>query len=344
METYPFTGKPYQGFLESLKKEDYVLIEATTNAFWFYDQVVARVKACYVYDVNKGRTEGNKTDKIDARKLAKKLMYHVVMGEAKKELPTVYVPAPAVRELRGLFCTYGLYKKIKIQLKNRMHSVLKQNGICIGRKELDRLDFPERVEGFAIAEIWKAQLRSLMREKEKTEEEQEKIKGRLYALGNELFPKEIELLMSIRGFSPLTAIALMSDAVDVNRFSNAKRFCSYLRVAPKVTASNKTVHLGTVNKKSRSTTCSLLTQSVLHFAEAGEHMNQFYERVKVGKSPGKYRIALVRKVLVSAYHMLRKGELFFWVDEESYQGKVKEFTKELKRIERAIAEEEKEAA
>lgn len=262
METHTFEGKSYQGFLESLKKDDYVLIESSTNSFWFHDQLADRVKACYVYDVNKGRAEGNKTDKIDARKLAKKLTYYVLMGGTKDDLPTVYVPAPKVRELRGLFSIYGLYKKIKTQLKNRMHSVLKQNGICVGRKELDRLDFPLRVEGFAIAEIWKVQLRSLLKEKENTEEEQEKIKGRIYALGNELFPQEIKLLLSIKGFSPLTAIALMSDVVEVERFSSAKKFCSYLRVVPKITASNKTVHLGAINKKSRSTTCSLLTQSV----------------------------------------------------------------------------------
>ncbi len=39
-------------------------------------------------------------------------------------------------------------------------------------------------------------------------------------------------------------------------------------------------------------------------------MNEFYGRVKIGQSAGKSRIALIRKLLISAYHMLkRRGNL-----------------------------------
>jgi transposase len=128
--TYTFESDRFQRFLESLHNDDYVLIENTSNAFWFYDQIKDCVKACYVYDTNELRTDGNKTDKIDAEKLAKKLGYYITMGCEEKDFPTVYVPEEAVRELRGLLTTYRFYSKMKTQIKNRIYSILIQNGIC----------------------------------------------------------------------------------------------------------------------------------------------------------------------------------------------------------------------
>ena len=124
----------------------------------------------------------------------------------------------------------------------------------------------------------------------------------------------------------------MSDVVDVNRFENAKSFCSYLRATPKVRSSNQTTHVGQVNRQSRPLTCTLLTQSIYQLAQAGEHMAKFYARVRVGKSAGKSRIALIRKILVSAYHMLKKDEPYFWVDEGLYSKKLRLLERELKRI------------
>ena len=82
--TYTFERKPFERFLESLHTDDYVLIENTSNAFWFHDKIKDRVKACYMYDTNELRTDGNKTDKIDAEKLAKKLGYYITMGARRR--------------------------------------------------------------------------------------------------------------------------------------------------------------------------------------------------------------------------------------------------------------------
>ena len=73
MSTYTFQWDSFQRFLDSLSENDYVLVENTFNAFWFHDQIADRVKKCLVYNTNEARREGNKSDKIDARKLVKKL-------------------------------------------------------------------------------------------------------------------------------------------------------------------------------------------------------------------------------------------------------------------------------
>ena len=115
----------FQKFKDCLSKEDYVLVEACTNAFWFYDQIVNLVKECFILDTNKFMTGINKTDKIDAKKLVKRLAYYVTTNGDNNDLPLVYVPAREVRELRALFSTYQLNKKTMTQFKNRIYSILK---------------------------------------------------------------------------------------------------------------------------------------------------------------------------------------------------------------------------
>ena len=290
------------------------------------------MKACYVYDTNQLRTEGNKNDKIDAEKLAKKMGYYVTMGRDTDDLPTVYVPDGKVRELRGLLSTYQLYNKIKVQMKNRIHSILKQNGICIKKDQITTRAFGKWVEGADLAQIWKAQIWTLLAGLKANEVQQLEVKDMIYLLGSELFGDQIELLLSIRGFSVFTAIVLMSDVVDVERFSSAKKFCSYLRTVPKTKSSNQTVHVGAVNRRSRSGTCSLLTQSVLHFSRIEPHISEFCRRVRVGKSAGKARLATIRKILVCAYDMLKKNELFYWTNSDLYAKKLKEYHRDLDKL------------
>ena len=115
----------------------------------------------------------------------------------------------------------------------------------------------------------------LLKQLDIIEQEVEELKKVIYKLGNQLFKEEIELLLSIKGFSPLTAIALMSDVIDINRFPCVKKFCAYLRTAPRVKASNNSTTIGSTNKYSRSLSCTLLSQSVNHFAKSGEYLGSF---------------------------------------------------------------------
>ena len=74
----------------------------------------------------------------------KKLTYYLMRGRREEDLPTVYISGAEIRELRGLFTTYQLHKKTKVQMTNRIHSILKQHGICVERKAIDKKGFEAR--------------------------------------------------------------------------------------------------------------------------------------------------------------------------------------------------------
>ena len=180
-DTYTFESESYRRFEESLDSEDYLLVENSTNAFWFHDLICDQVEACYVYNTNEVKRKGNKNDKLDAEKLAKKLGYYVLMGGDEKDLPTVYVPEEKVRELRGLTTTYQMYNKMKTQMKNRIHSILKQNGICIHRNQIDLKNFGEWVDEQNLSDTWKMQIHFFLTTLKGNGEQQKEVKETMNA-------------------------------------------------------------------------------------------------------------------------------------------------------------------
>lgn len=320
LRTYSLRDSSFEDFKGTLTKDDYVAIEATTNAFWFYDQIIPLVEQVYILDVNKIYFKGNKTDKNDAKRLLDVLEYYVYI-KGKTEIPCVNVPKAEIRKLRELFSTYKLEKKMITQLKNRVYSILKLQGYQVKKSVLKSYKGREKVQGLIENEISNIEVTLLLSQIRDIEENVEVIVDLMASIGNQYYKKEIEILLTIPGFTFLTALALLADIGDINRFSNAKKFCSYLRVAPIIKESNNTTKMGSVNKNSRSLTVSILTQSVVHFRHTSSYFEDFYDRLKSGKSYGKTRVALIRKILVCCYYMLKREEKFKWSDKSDVRKK-----------------------
>jgi transposase len=325
-----FGSSSFEKFLKGLTKDDYIAVESSTNTFWFYDLVVERVKRCIVIDTHQFDIISKsmvKTDKRDAIHLVKFLKYAILNGET---LPEVYVPPKEVREIRQLFTTYNLFKKQIVMDKNRIHSLLKQNGCKISKESLDKEKTKQLIFSLPLSSTVKVEIELIYQNIENLTEAINKVKEEILKKGK-IFDKEIRILISIKGISVFTAIGIMSDVVDINRFPNAKKFCSYLRSAPKVDSSNQTTRIGKINKQSRKLSITLLIQSINHFRSC-KKFDRFYIEKRKGKSAGKVRVAIARKVLVSIYNMLKREQYFYYMDKGCYEEKIKEYENFLKKV------------
>jgi len=317
-------------FCKSLNRDDLVLMEATSNAFWLYRRIAPLVRSCHVLNVNAVHLRGKKTDKLDARKLLQ-VLSTFVMTDTLDRMPTVCVPPENVAKLRSLFSTYRLVKKTGTQLRNRIHAIYRENGIVINRKELGPSRYRARLlavhplDGYRREEV-----EALLESVDLVGQKAIRLQKAILFLALRLFPKEIRLLTTIPGFSGLTAAAFMSDVVDIRRFPSAKKLCAYLRTVPSIRSSNRTRHLGPVSKCGRSLTVSLLTQSVVHLKTASPSYADFYARLRSGKSAGKCRVALIRKTLTTAYYMLQRGTEFHYKNEVNFEHKHKILVRFLK--------------
>jgi hypothetical protein len=71
----------------------------------------------------------------------------------------------------------------------------------------------------------------------------------------------------------------------------------------------------------------------MHFQKV-PHYGQFRDRIKAGKKPCIVRMALIRKVLVSAYYVLTRKQPFRWVDQKSYATKLHELNSLVRKFEK----------
>ena len=114
---------PIEEHLKNLSPDDAMVLEASCGSFYWAGRIEATGATCFVLDANRFRIITdlwNKTDKQDARNLAKALWVSLVTGEFG--IPTVYKPSETIRTLRTLFAAYNLLNRQILPLRRMTRS------------------------------------------------------------------------------------------------------------------------------------------------------------------------------------------------------------------------------
>jgi len=323
-------------FLKLIDQETVVSMEATTNAFEFREVIKKYVKEVYIYDAHKLKLislVNRKTDKIDAYKLAVYLKMQVVSGE--KMVSPVYVPDKAIQQLRSLFTTYRLTVKQSTSIKNRIHALLRQNLYQYKKSRIFIQTIREEIMNLDLSQELRFQIAVLYEQIDFLKAQQNRFEKRIKLLGSG-YIEEIRILTSMKGISVFTALALIADYADVNRFKNSKNFTSYLRSTPSVDSSNDKTYIGKTSKFGRKLAVTLLTQSIEHFKRSNVKIGRWYLKKSGNKSPGKIRMAICRKVLTEIYHMLTKKALHHYCDPANHNRKMDTYLAFLNNNEKSL--------
>ena len=166
----------------------------------------------------------------------------------------------------------------------------------------------------------------------KVSEQKEKLTREIIRAG-ESFQDEVKLLISIKGITPLSALAFLADVGDVRRFKTVRKMNSYLGLVPKVRKSANKSKDGHINKASRNLTRTILTQSLIQAIDASAYFRLFYEDTKLRRGAGRVRIGLIRKICGIMRRMLLDGELYRDIKLPLYNKKLKLYEKQLKEFE-----------
>jgi len=328
--------KDLRAYVEGLGTADAVVLEASTGAFWWADQIEGRGAKCYVMDPHKFRIikdSWNKTDKQDARNLAKALWVHVVTGEFA--IPTVYKPTEVVRELRKLFAQYCLLNRQIRMHKNTAQAILVENGIEVNRQLRSRLLTPQlRVEVMkelnisAASRVCAELTLGLL---DKVEEAKEQLVAEILIAGESL-KSQVELLISIKGVTPLIALAFLADMADIRRFKTLRKMSAYLGLVPRADDSGGKSRPGHINRESRKLTRTVLTQCVRHVVSSSTYLERYYFDLMDRRGAGRARVALIRKLCGMMRRMLLSGEQYRWIDQRLFDKKLSQYERVLKRV------------
>jgi transposase len=248
----------------------------------------------------------------------------VLSGE--QTIVPVTIPPKEIQDLRALFSTYRLMKKQTVQLKNRIHSLLKEQLYGFTQEEIFGKKSRAEIRDLCEDPSLNFQVNLLLDRLEREEGDEEILKERILAAGSP-FMKEIDLLTSMKGVGVFIAIAIIADVIEVSRFKNSKAFTSYLRSAPKVAASNTSCSVRGTNKQGRKLSSTLLTQSLNHVLKASVKLRDWYMRLSEYKKAGVVRTGLRRRILAEIYQMLKKGEYHYGRDAVKHGKKMAAYKK-----------------
>jgi transposase len=292
-------GLNLNDYIKSLGPKDAVVMESCIGSFYWADKIESKGSSCAIIDPYRFRIikdSWNKTDKNDCRNMSKALWVHKVTGEFG--LPQVYKPSQPVRELRKLFTQYGNLNKYINKLKNNIQSTLMDNGVVLSSDDKSDL-FSQKRSDFIFSKLDISSASKISIEISldilwKVEEKKKLLTNEIIKAGIS-FEKEVKLLISIKGITPLSALAFLSDVGDVRRFKTLRKMNAYLGLVPRIKESGDKTRVGHINKASRKLTRSLLTQSLIQAIDASPYFRKFYDDVKSRRGAGRSRIALIRK-------------------------------------------------
>ncbi len=324
-----------QGYVASLGSDDVVVLESSAGALHWAEKIQGQRASCVVIDAYRFRIirdSWQKTDKRDAANLSLALWLASRSGEMK--LPEVWQPDPVVRELRRLFGMYDLLNKQVRQLKNEVHGVLLDNGIrdrALGNRLVEQpAKAEELLKTVELSAASAVCIRTSLALLANLEEKKEALKGEILQAGKP-FEAQVKLLLSIRGVTPLLALAFLSEVGDIRRFRNLRKLHSYLGVVPTVRSSGGVTHSGAINRRSRKLSRTLFTQAAIHFVDSSPSLERFYRELAARKGYGRARIALLRKVFSIMRRMLLAGEGYRWTEVKLYEKKLNDYAKKIKK-------------
>ena len=251
-----------------------------------------------------------KTDIEDIKRLITLLLGDIV--------PEVWVPPLHVRELRSLISfRWRLGKQITMS-KNRLHSVIQRfnltppDGNLLADKNQpwwEDQDFTE-LTGFQV----QLDLEIIIH----LEAQKAKIDQKLAELSDTApWADDVVFLMQIPGFGVLTSLILLAAIGDISRFSQAKKLVGYAGLGAGVHDSGKKHQDKSITKAGRKELRWALVQAAWAAIRSDPYWKAQYQRLTKVKHPNQAIVAIARRLLVSAWHILTKHEPYRQANEET---------------------------
>jgi transposase len=292
-----------QWCLKNLTKADAVVLEATTNAWHLYDQLVEVVGSVTIANPLMVKLIGSakvKTDARDALTLARLLAAGII--------PSVWVPPKPVRELRLLISQRTRLVRQRTQLRNRLHSILHRHNIETPKEGAvfsnNQVSWWHKLDLSSVEKIKVKQDLSLLASLAPLVSELDEELVRLSR--EEPWQEQVAFLIQLPGISVINAMALLSAIGDIKRFETAKQLVGYSGLGASIHASGQTHKSGGITKQGRRELRMVLVEAAWRAVEHHAFWKAEFARLVPRLGRAKAIVAIARKLLVVVWHVLSK--------------------------------------
>lgn len=298
------TTPALRAFARTLRPDDQLVLEATMNTWAIAD--LLRESGARVVISNPLRTRAIaeakvKTDKVDALTLAQLL--------AADFVPEVWAPDEDTRRLRREVAGRAGLVRQRTQVRNRVHAVLHRCLLDAPVTDLFGVAGQAWLREVGLPEEERAQVAAALRVHEAIEAEIALFERRLAQVA--LADARVERLMTVPGIGPTTALSILAVVGEVARFRRPAKLVSYLGLDPKVHQSGeREAWIGSISRAGHAHARSLLVEAAHAAIGSPGPLRAFFRRVERRRGTQVALVAVARKLVVLAWHLLTSGERY----------------------------------
>ena len=182
-----------------------------------------------------------KTDAIDARTLAQLLRSGM--------LPEAYIAPRALRDLRELLRHRATLTRMRSAVKNRVHAILAKHGILHQHSDLFGKGGRQFLAALELRDAPRRRLDSLMALIDDFDREITDTTREIEQRARE--DDRVDVLCQIRGVGRYSALLIIAEIGDIDRFPTSRHLCSWAGLAPTVKSSDGKARLGHISRQAR---------------------------------------------------------------------------------------------
>lgn len=294
----------FKKFFRGINTHDMkVVIEST--GFWRPAYEIMESMGCDVILANPHKIKVIASAKIKNDKISANILVRLLRANL---IPESYIPDKETRELKDLLRHRAYLGRMRTRMKNKIHALLAIKGI---KHEFNDLFVNAGIEFLNNLVLDKKSklilndyLESLINLNVKINRVSRVIEG--IAKEND----DANILMSIHGIGYYSAMMILAEIGDVNRFPDSEKLTSYAGLVPSSKRSGEMVTYGKIIKESNKWLRWILVQCTHIHVRKDSWITRHYNKIAIKKGKQKATIAAARKMLKAIYWMLREREEF----------------------------------
>jgi transposase len=294
----------FKTFFRGMNTHDMkVVIEST--GFWRPAYEMLESMGCHVTLANPYKIKAIASAKIKSDKISANMLVRLLRADL---IPGSYIPDKETRELKDLLRHRAYLVRLRTRMKNKIHAFLAIKGIEHDFEDLFVKAGIEFLNNLKLDEKSRLMLDDYLGTLNSLNIRIKRVSRMVEDIAKE--NDDAKLLMNIYGIGYYSAMMILSEIGDVNRFPDSEKLTSYAGLVPSSKRSGQRVTYGKIIKQSNKWLRWILIQCThIHVRKDSWITNHYH---KIAKKRGKQKavVAAARKMLKAIYWMLKEREEF----------------------------------
>ena len=292
-------------YFVNLGGETKIVIESMASWYWLYDLLTGEGFEVVISNPVKTKAIASakiKNDKLDSHMLAQLLRADLIC--------TVHVSSLEIRKLKELLRHRSRLVRDATRMKNRIHMLLMKNNLRSPFSDLFGVKGLRYLVEIDLPDYHRQQVEVYLVLYQKLQEQIEPLTKRVRALAKE--NHTAQLLMTIPGIGPITAMFIVAEVDDISRFRSYRNLASYAGLVPSLDASAGKEKRGRITKQGSRYLRTALVEAAQAAARMQNSRLRIFFRRKIVK-------AGYQKAIVATAHKILQYAFYVWKNQTPYQ-------------------------